>query len=218
MKKTTHHKSKKVKKPILLNIGCGVTLFPGFINVDKYFTEDQLRKGAQTRQGLCANAKFPPTAKFVRGDILHLPFKDKYADYVECLEMLEHLPFRDVEKAIVELHRVLKPGGELVLMVPDLDDMCRVWLDRVTDKVFNHNTFFGFVQHFYGNQLHKGEHHQSAFTQTYLRGVLNACGFPMEKIEITPYPHGEHPPKFRGAQWDLRDIFVIGMIHARATK
>ena len=208
-------KPKKRRKPIMLNIGCGVTLFPGFINVDNYLDEE----GLKSQTGLYANVVYPKGAKFVKADILSLPFKDNYADYIECLEMLEHLPFRDVEKAIVEMHRVLKPGGRMVLMVPDMDDMVQVWKERITDKpLFNHNTFFGLVQQFYGNQLHDGEYHTSAFTETYLRGLLHACGFDEDKICVTPYHHGEHPPEFPGARWDPRQIFIIGMLHAETIK
>lgn len=222
VKKTVKKASKKReairRKPILLNLGCGVSLFSGFINVDKYLKEEDLRHGAKTREGLCANAKFPADAKYIQADMCSLPFKDNYADYIESLEALEHLPFRDVERAVAEMYRVLKPGGQLVMMLPDLDDMCRTWLESVTDKVFNHNVFFNLVQQFYGNQLHDGEYHTAAFTKTYVEGLLNACGFNRENIKVTLYPHGEHPPLFRGARWNPRDIFVIGMMHIVATK
>ena len=206
--------SKNKRKEILLNLGCGVDLLPGFINVDKYLDE----KGIKSKKGLYANAKIGKGAKFVKADITKLPFKDNYADYIECLEALEHLPFRQVEVALREMYRVLKPGGKMVLMVPDMDDMCRGWLEKVTDKVFDHNTFFGLIQQFFGNQIHDGEYHKAGFTQTYLKGVINAVGFSLEKIDITLYPHGTHPPKFRGAAWNPRSVFVIGMDHVEATK
>lgn len=213
-KKPTKKKEVKKRKEVLLNLGCGVSLFPGFINVDKYLDE----KGLKSTTGLYANAKFPAGAKFVKGDMTALPFKNNYADYIEALESLEHLPFRDVERACAEIYRVLKPGGKAVLMVPDMDDMCRGWLEKVTDQVFDHNTFFGLVQQFFGNQLHDGEYHKAGFTPTYLKGMLNAVGFPLENIKVTLYPHGTHPPKFRGAQWNPRHFFVIGMDLVELTK
>lgn len=46
-----------------------------------------------------------------------LPFADEFFDLVICTETLEHVPD---DKAIVrELMRVLRPGGKLVISVPD---------------------------------------------------------------------------------------------------
>jgi SAM-dependent methyltransferase len=51
-----------------------------------------------------------------RADVARLPFKDGAFDAVVCSEVLEHIP--DSRKAVRELVRVLKPGGELVVSVP----------------------------------------------------------------------------------------------------
>lgn len=210
-------KTKPAKK-VLVNIGCGVTVLPGFINIDKYFTADQLKEGAKTKQGLCGNASFPPKGKFVQGDILALPLKDNSVDYVECLEMLEHLPWRDVELAVFEIYRVLKEGGKATICVPDLDDMCLTWTEKVAGKKFDREMFFTLAQQFYGSQLHDGEYHTSAFNRVYLTGLLQACGFPAKNIKVTEYPHGSHPPKFKGAFWNPTSYLIIGMLTAEVKK
>jgi SAM-dependent methyltransferase len=46
-----------------------------------------------------------------------LPFRDELFDDVICTETLEHVP--DDRAVVVELLRVLRPGGVLVLSVPD---------------------------------------------------------------------------------------------------
>jgi len=51
-----------------------------------------------------------------RADVARLPFRDGAFDAVICSEVLEHVP--DSHKAVRELVRVLKPGGELVVSVP----------------------------------------------------------------------------------------------------
>ncbi len=51
-----------------------------------------------------------------RADVARLPFKDGAFDAVICSEVLEHI--QDNRKAVRELIRVLKPGGELVISVP----------------------------------------------------------------------------------------------------
>jgi SAM-dependent methyltransferase len=47
------------------------------------------------------------------GNALELPIRDAAFDLVLCTEMLEHVP--EPQRAIDEIHRVLKPGGTLVL-------------------------------------------------------------------------------------------------------
>ncbi len=51
--------------------------------------------------------------KVQRGNILALSFEDMTFDYILCWGVLMHIP--DIEKAISELARVLKPGGILVI-------------------------------------------------------------------------------------------------------
>lgn len=63
--------------------------------------------------------------------ILDLPFDDSTFDLVLCLDVIEHLP--DEEPAILELMRVLKPGGLLLLSVPSFG-----WLWGRHDELNNH--------------------------------------------------------------------------------
>jgi SAM-dependent methyltransferase len=55
-----------------------------------------------------------------QGSILALPYHDHAFDRVLCLDVLEHLDFASQRAALAELHRVLEPGGELVVSVPNL--------------------------------------------------------------------------------------------------
>jgi ubiquinone/menaquinone biosynthesis C-methylase UbiE len=45
-----------------------------------------------------------------------LPFADTEFDLVTCIETLEHI--RDVQRALSEIRRVLRPGGRLALTTP----------------------------------------------------------------------------------------------------
>lgn len=47
-----------------------------------------------------------------------LPFPDESFDFITCLEVIEHLIFP--ERAIDEMARVLKPGGRVVITVPNI--------------------------------------------------------------------------------------------------
>ncbi|MBF0113100.1 MAG: methyltransferase domain-containing protein [Desulfamplus sp.] len=64
------------------------------------------------------NSKANTTSKWVlcSSDITNLPFCDNSFDVVICSEVLEHI--QDETKALRELKRVLKVGGELAVSVP----------------------------------------------------------------------------------------------------
>lgn len=55
-----------------------------------------------------------------RGSLTGLPYPDASFDRVLCLDVLEHLSFADQPRALAELFRVLRPGGELFVTVPNL--------------------------------------------------------------------------------------------------
>ena len=55
-----------------------------------------------------------------RGSLTALPYADGSFDRALCLDVLEHLPFAEQPLALSELHRILKPGGELLVSVPNL--------------------------------------------------------------------------------------------------
>src|SRR4051812_18839340 len=54
------------------------------------------------------------------GSLMALPFPDASFDRALCLDVLEHLAYEDQPRALAELHRVLAPGGELFVSIPNL--------------------------------------------------------------------------------------------------
>jgi SAM-dependent methyltransferase len=57
-----------------------------------------------------------PSEPTLVGDAHQLPFADEVFDYVISKDTLEH--FQQPWTAVREIHRVLRPGGHLILMVP----------------------------------------------------------------------------------------------------
>jgi 2-polyprenyl-3-methyl-5-hydroxy-6-metoxy-1,4-benzoquinol methylase len=55
-----------------------------------------------------------------QGDLLALPWGGGTFDHALCLDVLEHLPFDAQARALAELRRVLRPGGTLLVSVPNL--------------------------------------------------------------------------------------------------
>ena len=56
-----------------------------------------------------------------RQDLGNLSFSDNYFDFIYSYHVLEHVP--DPEKVLRELHRVLKPGGNLFIGFPNKNRM-----------------------------------------------------------------------------------------------
>jgi 2-polyprenyl-3-methyl-5-hydroxy-6-metoxy-1,4-benzoquinol methylase len=54
------------------------------------------------------------------GSLLNLPYGDASFDRALCLDVLEHLEFEQQPVALAELFRVLRPGGELLVSIPNL--------------------------------------------------------------------------------------------------
>lgn len=55
-----------------------------------------------------------------QGSLVSLPYEDRAFSRALCLDVLEHLTFDEQAAALAELHRVLEPGGELFVTVPNL--------------------------------------------------------------------------------------------------
>jgi ubiquinone/menaquinone biosynthesis C-methylase UbiE len=58
---------------------------------------------------------------FVVGNAEDLPYEDNFFDCVCSMGVLHHVP--DTEKAVGEMHRCLKPGGRLIIMVYHRDSI-----------------------------------------------------------------------------------------------
>jgi SAM-dependent methyltransferase len=58
-------------------------------------------------------------APVVASDILHMPYADATFDKIVLSEVLEHLP--DDRSALLEVKRILKPGGVVAITVPNHD-------------------------------------------------------------------------------------------------
>jgi 2-polyprenyl-3-methyl-5-hydroxy-6-metoxy-1,4-benzoquinol methylase len=67
---------------------------------------------AKARENVAAN-KLDRMVRFERGSLLKLPVADRSFDFVLCWGVLMHIP--EVEIAIAELARVIKPNGFLII-------------------------------------------------------------------------------------------------------
>ena len=113
----------KRKKGIVLDCGCG---FGSYYSLTKDLNTlyldlsyNQLKRFGK-KYGLRSNR--------ICGDILNLPFKDNTFDLILCINILEHVV--DIDRALKELHRVLKDEGVLLVVAVNRESIIR-------EEIFN---------------------------------------------------------------------------------
>lgn len=109
-----------------LNLGSGQRKFgPGWTNVD-------------------INPKWEPD---VVADGASMPmFEDGSADLVVAHHTLEHYGCGEAAPMVRECHRVLKPGGSLLVFVPDMDALARMWIrGEMTTQVYLTNVYGAYM-------------------------------------------------------------------------
>lgn len=89
----------------VLDAGCGEGIL-----VEEY-------AGRLAIEGIDANYS---SARVRRGSLTALPFAEAAFDRALCLDVLEHLTFAEQPRALAELFRVLRPGGLLLVSIPNL--------------------------------------------------------------------------------------------------
>ncbi|MBS1266581.1 MAG: hypothetical protein MAG795_00548 [Candidatus Woesearchaeota archaeon] len=106
-----------------LNVGCGHDIKKGWVNLDV-----KKRKGVDVVHNL---EKYP------------YPFEDNKFNLILADNVLEHLD--DTIGCMNELHRILKPGGKLILKFPYFQHP-NAWVDPTHKKCLTVGTFRYFVR------------------------------------------------------------------------
>lgn len=115
-----------------LNLGCGTNKIEGFVNVDA---------DSSVNPDQCWDF----TQKF--------PLENESVELITLYHVIEHLPknFRDV--ILSEIHRVLIPGGSVIITYPEFLKCVYNWKHNVGGK----RDFWEAT--LYGRQLSKFDHH-----------------------------------------------------------
>lgn len=113
-----------------LNIGCGWDAPDGWRNFDGSPTLRFERIPFVGHIYVKNAKKFPASVEY--GDIVKgLPIKDGSMEGVYASHVLEHLCRSDFYKALANIRRLLKPGGVLRLIVPDLLSRTKYYLSMI---------------------------------------------------------------------------------------
>ena len=124
-----------------IQYGCGYSAPAGWLNFDSSPTI-KLEKVPLLGRFVRKNAtRFPENV--VVGDIVAgLPVPDNSADGVYASHVLEHLARDEFNIALRNTFRILKPGGLFRLIVPDLEERARRYLQLLDGSSSSANDWF----------------------------------------------------------------------------
>ena len=120
----------------------------------------------------------------LQSDAENLPFADNAFDIVYSNGVLHHTP--DTEKAIAEVYRVLKPGGQAVIMLY-CKDSWHYWINMflgvgiLTGKVFSGPGWLGRVTEWGGKDAQAIE---NPITRCYTAGGIRRLFAPFENLSL----------------------------------
>lgn len=158
---------------IRFNMGCGQDRIEGYMGVDMY--------------GEAAD---------IKQDIMKLDLPEGCADEVMASHVIEHIPQHRAPEVLGKWYATLKEGGKLALETPDLEALCRDFIDQ--DGVDKHTTamcmFGAYVDHITSETQEKGalSPHLWGYTPKTLASLCETIGF--KQIQILPV-RGQHPGK-----------------------
>ncbi len=140
----------------MLDIGCAIGLFLAAAKVngwDVYGLDPSAPLSAYGRETIGVNV--------LHAELQELEFPNDYFDVVTLWNVVEHL--LDPTAVLSEVHRVLRPGGRLIIQVPNWSDIARDILGPTWDMFV--------TDHFY------------YFTPTTLSKLVVKNGFTVEKFD-----------------------------------
>jgi predicted SAM-dependent methyltransferase len=133
-----------------VNIGCGQTPTPGWRNYDNswsiFLAKFPIAASILAVIGLI-NADSRRYVDFIKKNkinfadgVKHIPEKDNSVEVLYSSHMLEHLDREEAKRFLIETYRVLKSGGILRVVVPDIRFLTEEYFKHGDADVFIKNT------------------------------------------------------------------------------
>ena len=142
-----------------LNLGCGRYPKRKFINIDIQ----------------------PSVSPDVVADVLSLHYEKNSIEEIYCGHLLEHFNFEEGLLAISHWVDILKPGGSIMITVPDFDIFIKPYLDNPTAqniKELNDVFIYSYCQE---------SHHKYCYNGSLLESMMLRCG--LSHVELMPKNH-----------------------------
>ena len=112
------------------------------------------------------------------GDITDLSqFEDNSIEEIYASHVVEHVAQKDVEKTLKGIHRILKDNGKFYVSVPDMDLLCKIFIDPKAP----YNVKFYVMRVMFGGQIDEYDFHYFGWNLEFMKNFLTKAGF--KKIE-----------------------------------
>ena len=103
-----------MNKTRLLNVGCGSKFHESWTNID-----------------MTSHSPYVEAHNILKG----LPYPSNWFEVVYHSQVLEHIPKENAFDFLKECFRVLKPGGILRVVCPDLENICKEYLRHLNENI-----------------------------------------------------------------------------------
>lgn len=126
----------------------------------------------------------------VTGTVLNIPFFDRAFDVVACYELLEHLPYDNLAKAMSEIYRI--SDSHVLLSLPDANRAYRLYVQ--VPKIGEFKKLVPFPR--FRKQIHHfdGEHYweigKAGYSLKTILNEMNKAGFNVKRTyRVFEYPY-----------------------------
>lgn len=208
-----HRRLGPSEQPLLLNLGAGLTVAPGWTNVDASLNALLARSplplvraayrfsGARHWYAEEDYCRILRESRFVHHNLRYgIPFTDDSAEAIYSSHLLEHLDKSAGVALIDEAFRVLRPGGVIRLVVPDMDFVLSLWERGSKEEA---------LEYFFTPPSTLGQH-KYMYDSNLLSGLLESAGF--VEARICQPGEGEVP------DLELLDLRPRDSLHIEARK
>lgn len=159
---------------LCVNIGCGTSVPDGWYNIDNSPTIWLSRIPLARR--LFRVPAWPKNVR--RHNVLKgLPFADARVDFIYSSHTFEHFTYEQSMALTKECLRVLKPGGILRIVVPDLARLVDDYLADPAPLASHTLVKRLLLGHTWRDLLHPGAHHSQMFDARSLLAMMREAGF-----------------------------------------
>ena len=202
---------------VALNLGCGLSIAPGWINIDNSPNARLARypwiRWALWKLGILSDRHYSVGwSDSIQTYNLKktLPYKNSSVDYVYTSHFVEHLELKDSQRLMSEVFRILKPGGIVRVVIPDLALGARQYVAAIEANPDDANAAHEFVGWLQLNRPDLRDPHLWMYDAASLSGMLNQIGF--SDVVVYEYRKGRVP------DCDILDNRPEDSLHLEAEK
>ena len=108
------------------------------------------------------------------GDISDLSqFQENSIQEIYASHVVEHIDQKDIKKTLKGIYRILKNDGKFYVSVPDLDILCRIFIEKDAPIKVKYHV----MRMMFGGQTDKFDYHYFGWNFEFMNNYLLEAGF-----------------------------------------